>query len=265
MFQLERMQKIRQILIAKKSVSVIDLSGIFNVSEITIRRDFEKLEKDGFLQRTHGGAILNPRYQEERPEVPSQSGPYALPQLSIPPLKEELGRLCVDIVEDYDVVFLGRCPSALAMARQLHQKTDVVVVTSSIEIMLELSIHKANRVILTGGRVDFDRWTLQTGSGGVSSPAITVNKAFLHAQGIDFEGGVTMNDHEDMLLYQQLQQHTSGDIILVVEGALFGKVGLYKADELANITAIVTDSSIPDDYKAWLYRRGVKIYQKFDL
>lgn len=265
MFQLERLQKIRQILIAKKSVSVMELSDVLDVSEITIRRDFEKLEKNGFLQRTHGGAILNPLYQEELNAPSAPDGPYALPQLSIPPLNEELGRLCVDIVENYDVVFLGRCPSTLAMARQLREKTDVVVITSSIEIMLTLSVHKSNRVILTGGKVDFDRWTLQTGGSEVSFPAITVNKAFLHAQGIDFKGGVTVNDHEDLLVYRQIKQRTGGDVILVVEGALFGKVGLYRADDLENITAVVTDSRIPDDYKAWLYKRGVKIYQKFDL
>lgn len=265
MYQLERLQKIRQILAAKKSVSVIELSDDLNVSEITIRRDFERLEKDGFLQRTHGGAILNPQYHEEPPAQAAPSDPYRLPRPVIPPLNEELGRLCVDIVENYDVVFLGRCPSTLAMAKRLRQKTDVVVITNSIEIMLALSADKTNRVMLTGGKVDFDRWMLQTGGHDTSFPVITVNKTFLHAQGLDFDGGVTVNDYEDMLVYRQLKNRTGGDVILVVEGALFGKVGLYKADELSGVTAVVTDSSIPDEYKAWLYRRGVKLYQKFDL
>ena len=264
MFQLERLQKIRQILLAKKSVSVIELSDVLDVSEITIRRDFEKLEKDGFLQRTHGGAILNNQYQEESPAT-AQNNPYALEQPSIPPLNMELGRLCVDIVENYDVVFLGRCPSNLAMAKQLREKTEVVVVTNSVEVMLILSADKSSRVILTGGKVDFGRWTLLTGGNDASFPVITINKTFIHAQGMDFDGGVTVNDYEDMLVYQQVKRRTTGDIILVVEGVLFGKVGLYKVDDLTNVTAIVTDSSIPDEYKVWLYRRGVKIYQKFDL
>ena len=263
-FQVERLQRIRQILAAQKSVSVIELSDVLDVSEITIRRDFEKLEKDGFLNRTHGGAVLNAAW-EPIETVKTQPQNIHIPVADIPYLNGELGHLCVDILENYDVVFLTRTPSNIAMAKHLHEKNEITVVTNSLEIMMAMGENRSSRVLLTGGQVDYERWTLQMNHRDPGAAEFKVNKAFIHVQGIDFQGGVTVNDYNDVLLYEYLKQVTNGDIVIVVEGMVFGKTGLYKIEDLENIMVVVTDGQIPDDYKTWLYSKGVKIHQKFEL
>ena len=57
MFALERQKKILEILDAEGSVQVSKLSLVLDVTEETVRRDLEKLEKQECLTRTHGGAI----------------------------------------------------------------------------------------------------------------------------------------------------------------------------------------------------------------
>ena len=52
MIILERLQ-------AEKRVVVSELSVIYQVSEETIRRDLEKLENDGLVIKSYGGAVLN--------------------------------------------------------------------------------------------------------------------------------------------------------------------------------------------------------------
>ena len=59
MFAEERRKEIINLLKTKKRASVNDLSDKFDVSRATIRRDLSELEKNGFLRRTHGGAILS--------------------------------------------------------------------------------------------------------------------------------------------------------------------------------------------------------------
>ena len=54
----DRIQAIKQMVANDKKVTVSNLSGIFQVTEETIRRDLEKLEDEGFLTRTFGGAVL---------------------------------------------------------------------------------------------------------------------------------------------------------------------------------------------------------------
>ncbi|HBO0717580.1 TPA: helix-turn-helix domain-containing protein, partial [Escherichia coli] len=53
----DRIQAIKQMVANDKKVTVSNLSGIFQVTEETIRRDLEKLEDEGFLTRTYGGAV----------------------------------------------------------------------------------------------------------------------------------------------------------------------------------------------------------------
>ncbi|KAB0545363.1 DeoR family transcriptional regulator, partial [Pseudomonas argentinensis] len=55
----DRIQAIKQMVTNDKKVAVSNLSAIFQVTEETIRRDLEKLEDEGFLTRTYGGAVLN--------------------------------------------------------------------------------------------------------------------------------------------------------------------------------------------------------------
>ncbi len=262
MFQIERLQKIKQILLAQKSVSVMDLSEQLDVSEITIRRDFEKLEKNGFLRRTHGGAVLQMDYTETAALDTEHTGHFG----AIPDVSERytaLGKICADIVEDYDVVFLGKCPSNLVMAKSLREKNDVVVITNYLDIVSVMNGDRKSKVLLTGGQVDYNKMIMRS-SIGLPFIGLNVTKAFLHVQGLDFEAGVTVNDSEDKLIYEQLKQ-TAGEVIIVAEGNLFGKAGLLKVDDLFQITTVVTDDRIPDEYKSTLYRKGIQIYQKFDL
>jgi len=58
MFAIERIKIIKDYLNKDKHVSVAKLSSLLNVTEVTIRRDLEKLEGEGFLKRAHGGAVL---------------------------------------------------------------------------------------------------------------------------------------------------------------------------------------------------------------
>ena len=60
-----RLEHIREQVKNEKKVTVSELSKIYKVTEETIRRDLEKLEKEGFLTRTFGGAVLNSASQKE--------------------------------------------------------------------------------------------------------------------------------------------------------------------------------------------------------
>ena len=51
-----RRNRIIELIKIKNSISVLELIKEFNVSEITIRRDLEILEKRGLIDKTYGGA-----------------------------------------------------------------------------------------------------------------------------------------------------------------------------------------------------------------
>ena len=58
MLAIERRNRILEKLQKDKRVVVSELSRLYQVSEETIRRDLEKLENDGLVIKSYGGAVL---------------------------------------------------------------------------------------------------------------------------------------------------------------------------------------------------------------
>jgi DeoR/GlpR family transcriptional regulator of sugar metabolism len=54
----QRREKILELIKEDGHAKVIDLSRIFKVTEVTIRQDLEKLEREGFIKREHGGGAI---------------------------------------------------------------------------------------------------------------------------------------------------------------------------------------------------------------
>lgn len=69
MLALERRKEILNLIESKQSIKVQDLSKVFNVTEETIRRDLDKLEKEGYIKRTYGGAVLNEKIDSIHPLI----------------------------------------------------------------------------------------------------------------------------------------------------------------------------------------------------
>ncbi|MCI8638584.1 MAG: DeoR/GlpR transcriptional regulator [Coprococcus sp.] len=96
MFRPERIQKIKEYLLQHEQAYVQALSAQLNVSDATIRNDFNDLEKEGFIVRFHGGAILNDsgrRNQEVRRALQSDDIGYDRN-------KEELGIIASHLIQE---------------------------------------------------------------------------------------------------------------------------------------------------------------------
>lgn len=262
MFQIERLEKIRTILQEKGSADVIWLSASLKVSEVTIRRDLEKLEAEGFLKRTYGGAVLahQPAGQPAQAEK-AQTGfmPRALSQNS-----RRLGEMCLGLIENHDIIFLADCDANIALAEKLDKKNGVVVFTNSLAVLWAMRESKRNRIALTGGEVNLETKLMTLESVNVPFPDIRINKAFFQFTGADFEQGLSVNIRTEAMLYRELKSK-SRQMVGIMEGSAFDKAGLIKLGELTEIDVLVADGDIPKNYKEVFYQNGVAVHQKFDL
>ncbi|HHY79808.1 MAG TPA: DeoR/GlpR transcriptional regulator, partial [Thermoanaerobacter sp.] len=124
MFGEERRLKIAEIISKDKSISVSELSKLFNVSESTIRRDLHVLEEKGFIQRTHGGAILNAgtHYEPaffEKEDVELEA-------------KRKIGKIAASMIEEGDSIILDAGTTTLEIARNLKNMKLTVVTNSPL-------------------------------------------------------------------------------------------------------------------------------------
>ena len=140
----ERESKILEYLRQNRRATVEELCGAFYVSEPTMRRDLANLSREGKIVRTHGGA-------EHKSEL-GENLPLSLREQEHSDAKNVIGKKCLELIGDGDVIMTDGSSSALALLRLLDGKKSVIVITNSAKASLILA--EANiKTLVTGGEL----------------------------------------------------------------------------------------------------------------
>lgn len=240
MLAAERRNEILTQLRQEGRVIVADLSKKYDVTEETIRRDLEKIEQDGFAERTYGGAVLKENSKDELP--------FLVRKRANVEAKKRIAARIGGMIEDGDRIMLDASTTALFVAKQIRQKKDITVITNSIEILLELSDVEGWRVMSTGGTLRPEALSLLGYQAERMVSEFYVDKAIISCKGIDFHKGISdFNERESGLKKQMLSSASTR--ILAVDGNKFGKVSFTKILDFAELDMIVTDYELDE---AWL-------------
>ncbi|MDF1569189.1 MAG: DeoR family transcriptional regulator, partial [Spirochaetaceae bacterium] len=99
MYAIERVRIIKKYMEDHGQAQVHGLSRLLGVSEVTVRRDLERLENDGWLTRTHGGAVVN---NQETVDPLLE----VLEEPEDDEVRDEIAGVALRMVEDGDVIML---------------------------------------------------------------------------------------------------------------------------------------------------------------
>ena len=137
MLAANRHEEIMKLILKDKFVKVSQLSMLFNVTEETIRRDLDKLEKRGLIKKLHGGAVPigvasidNIKPIVERIEENINE-------------KQIIGHLACKLIEDGDTLILDSGSTTLQIARLLDNKK-VTVITKNRVMTIEINLFIKN-------------------------------------------------------------------------------------------------------------------------
>ena len=149
----DRLNFIRQKVLTEKKVVVAQLSSQLDVTEETIRRDLEKLETQGILTRTYGGAILNSEGAHEcvsfykRAAVGTEA-------------KQKIARKALEFLQNKTTVAADSSSTVMETLRLLRDRRDVTLLTNSVEALRELSTGELS-VVSTGGILNRNSLSMQ--------------------------------------------------------------------------------------------------------
>lgn len=229
----ERRNLILERLQEDKSVVVAELSQRYSVSEETIRRDLDKLEKDGFATKSYGGAVVN--------ESISIDMPFNVRKKRNIRGKQKIAELAERLVENGDHIILDASTTAVFLAKALKSKQNLTVITNSIEIMIELSDMPDWTIISPGG-------SLREGYLALVGPRVTeglrnyhVEKAFLSCKGFDLTGGVT-DTNEDFAQAKYMMLCCAKEKYLAVDSTKFDHIYFVHISDADNLTGVITDA-----------------------
>lgn len=247
----ERKQKIIEVISRSKSVQITQLTSLFNVSVMTIRRDLDDLEKNHYVKRVYGGAVLN---EEEL------NKPY-FPRAAInSSVKDLIAKKAVGLLKDGDTVILDLGSTVLQVSKHLNGIKDLSVITCSIPVINELEFYPNLRVYALGGELHRENHAFL---GSETESAISMycaDIAFIGAAGVSMEYGLTNFYYPTASLCRKVIKQ-SKKIVLLADSSKFGKAKTAVVGNLSVVDVIITDTGIPQEYLLEFERLGVEVIQ----
>lgn len=228
----ERHEKITALVNEKGSIRVSELSQIFKVTEETIRRDLEKLENDGKLQRSHGGAVSI--------KDPDVEAPYFEREVRNVKEKMAVAEEAVKYVAANDRIILDASTTAWYMAKRLPD-IPLTVLTNSMKVAMELVNREKVSVIAVGGSLLQKSLSFVGPQTNNALESYHVNKAFISCQGIHIERGIS-DSNEMQALVKKKMIEISDEIYLLADYTKFGVQAFSRVATMDAIDFVITDS-----------------------
>lgn len=246
----ERLEIIKEIALKEKKVYVSRLSEKFDVTEETIRRDLEKLEAQGIVTRSYGGAILNAEKTNE--DIPF----YKRSKTNIES-KQYIASKAVEFIKDGSTIVADCSSTVLETLKLIKNRKDVTVISNSVELLQELSQSELN-IISTGGGLKSRSLSLQ---GPITQNTIkkyNVDIALVSCKGMDMEKGILdSNEAEAEIKRSMIKQ--SNKVILLVDHTKFDRKSFVKLFDYENIEYVITDTEPKEEWVNLLRSYNIEV------
>ncbi len=250
-----RVEKILRILQQSGSVSVEDLCRLLSVSIATVRRDLQELEDRGLLRRTHGGAItVEPLLYEAfrhdssfRDQMDQRADE-----------KRRIAVAAADLIQDGDTISLTAGTTTTEVTRCIRHRSGITVVTNTVNVAMELSQRHDLDVMVTGGHLRGDWFSLVGPIARQMIEQIIVDKMFVGVNGIDAEKGLTCLNSEEAATNRAMVQQAKQRIV-VADHTKLGVVNPHRICTLKEIELMITDSGAMDEAIAPFVAKGIEV------
>lgn len=236
-------------------VTIDELCASLKASVTTIRRDLDDLEQRSLLRRTHGGAIpIGPLFYEPFKHDASfqdMLGSFAAE-------KRRIARAAADLVHKGDTVALSGGTTTTEVVRCLKLLGGITIITNAVNVAMELSSCEDVNVLVTGGQLRGNRFTLVGPLANQSAQMLFADIMFISVDGIDAEQGLTCTHPHAAELLRTLARHCKQRVV-VTDHSKIGRVAKWLLCPTADIHSIITDDGALDDMVAPFLRLGIKV------
>lgn len=252
MLKTERQKIILDLLQKEQNVKVRDLKVRFEVSDETVRRDLNELEKQVFLRCVHGGAVYNSPMTHE----------YTVDQRvkQNQQEKEAICRKAADLVEDGSSIAVAASTTTLFLGNYLALKNNLTVITNSVYLANTIAGNAKNRVKLVGG----DLWAKDQKVMGADAEAgfrnYCVDIAFFSVSGVSPELGIFEFTEIERDLTRAVIR-SAGNRVLLNDITKYGSKAFCKITGIEDIDAIVTDWHVSNEMAAPYENLGIQVYR----
>ena len=231
------------------TIRVGELAGDLGVSEMTIRRDIRRLERDGFIRQTYGGATAH--------VTRSFDISFNARALLAGREKRLIGMRAAGLVMDARVLFVGIGSTTEQFAQYLPARSDLTVVTPSLPIASLLGTRPL-RVVTLGGAVLRDELTCVGPIAIATLGRYRFDASVIGAAGISARWGITELTEEEAAVQRAALDRTER-VIVIADGSKVGTATPIVVGPATEVTTLVTDPSAPGEELDRLRADGVEV------
>jgi DeoR family transcriptional regulator, aga operon transcriptional repressor len=245
----ERRRRILERVAERQSIETQALADELCVSVMTIRRDIKRLEQDGFLRQTYGGATA---HLTKSVELGFNSR-----ALQFSPQKRLIGTSAARLIEPGQTLFLGEGTTTAQFAQFLPPHPRLLVITASLS-HASLLCSRNISVIAVGGKLDADELTMTGPIAEATLNRFYADVCVLGAAGVDPTVGVTELDYEVAALHC-LMTERSRHIMVLADHSKLGFRAPAVVAPLQMVSTFITDDEAPEDMVTDLRSCGLRV------
>ncbi|MBP1755668.1 MAG: transcriptional regulator, partial [Firmicutes bacterium] len=222
--------------------------------EVTVRRDLEKLESEGFLKRTHGGAVLMDYVDESAWEENEEIKDILLYQ--------EIADTAYHLVNDGEAIMLTSGSVNSFIAKALSGRNNLTIVTNDLSIASAFAHSATNNLILLGGDLEESAVYGQMTIDNLRN--FSFDHIFIEIDGLSETIGLTVSSTKKATLIQHSVK-LAESVTVVCLSKFFGSKSLYRVGNLSIANRILTDSNLEDKHKKYIFDNNIPLFTSIDV
>lgn len=236
MLKNQRHTEILEILKKQSFASVHELGEQLYASQPTVRRDLDILEKQGYIRRSHGGAML----------ADDKGGaPVSFRRGTRTQEKMRICRLAATLIAAGDVVFIDASTTASYLADHIRESDGIIVISNGYQICRTL-VENNVKIFSTGGRMLKDSMAFAGRFAEKTVAEFNADIMFFSCSGLSLDGIVSDYSEEEIPLRQVMHQRSKKTVFLCDSGK-FGTASAFREFLLSELDYVVTDEPLPDE------------------
>lgn len=251
MLKEERQQEIINILNASGYVEVSQLCRLFQVTEMTIRRDLNELAQKKALVRSHGGAILPP-------DTATNESPYAVRILDNLDAKEAIAREALALVRNGERIYFDSSTSVYCLAKILTNDHNFLAVTDTIYTAMELMARTQIKVVLIGGELQKTTGACTGVFADEMFERMSFDTAFIGVSSVSSDGQITTRSLDEYKAKRCIIQR-SKRVYLLADSSKICDNGFLQTCSLKEIEAMITDKKVSTEFRSVCRKEKIRL------
>lgn len=244
-----RIQELKNYIIANERASLDDLCTLFNVSKNTMRRDINELEKQAIIKKVYGGIVLNDKKTTEPFESREEKNITS---------KQIIAKLASQFVQDGDIIYIDSGTTTMHMIPHLAEIRNLTIITNNLNVIMGSLPYPNLNVLCTGG-VLFRTTNSFVDMDAVNSlKKFNISKAFMASTGISITKGITNSSSFEYDIKRYMVENCD-TVIVLADDTKLGRVSLTTYCELKDIHVFITNELPGSEFVDFFESNNIKL------